>query len=79
MRLLVTFTKRFFSDIKLPFPRKVRFWEAFEKVFLLEIVKHILGFWVKLLFSWKVVPFLYVRALGSLISGRHAFAEKLSL
>ena len=32
--------------------------EALEKVFLLEIVKHILGFWVKLLFSWKVAPFL---------------------
>ena len=38
--------------------------EAFKKVFLLDIVKHIFGFWVRLLISRKVVPFLYINALS---------------
>ena len=50
--------------------------EAFEKGFLLEIVKHILGFWVRLLLSWKVVPFLYVNALRSFMSGKCAWEIK---
>ena len=57
----------------------MRLWEASERAFLLETVKHFLGFWVRLLFSWKVVPFLYIHALSILISGKRAFAGELSL
>ena len=55
---------------------KVCLQEAFEKGVLLEIVKHILGFWVRLLLSWKVVPFLYINALRSFISGKRAWEIK---
>ena len=42
----------------------MRLWEAFKKAYLLHIVKHIFGFWVRLLISRKVVPFLYINALS---------------
>ena len=59
--------------------RKLRFYEAFENAFMLEIEKYILDFLFKLLFSWKVASFFCLHELGSLISMKRVFEEKRSL
>ena len=57
-------------NILISLPKENVFMGSFWKEFLLEIVKHIFGFWVRLLFSWKVFSFLYIHALRILISGK---------
>ena len=51
----------------------MRLWKAFKKAFLLDIVKHIFSFWVRLLISWKVVLFLYINSLSVM---EHYFEKK---